>query len=141
MRESGPQYDQGRLQGLLLTYGIPGRDLQDYLRGYVYQSSTYWEHINEDLFKSYDSQGTSLIVLATLRGGYVLLALGGLGFVGLGAQPPAPEWGALLASGRTQMDGAPWLAVFPGLAITLTVAAVNLFGDGLNDWRERRMRA
>lgn len=80
----------------------------------------------------------SLIVLATLRAGYVLLAIGGLSFIGLGAQPPSPEWGTLLAAGRTQMAAAPWLAIFPGLALALTVAAVNMLGDGLNEWRERR---
>jgi ABC-type dipeptide/oligopeptide/nickel transport system permease subunit len=52
-------------------------------------------------------------------------------FSGLEAQPPQPEWGALLAAGRDYMDTAPWLAVFPGLSITLTVLALNLLGDGL----------
>jgi peptide/nickel transport system permease protein len=52
----------------------------------------------------------------------------------LGAQPPAPEWGALLAAGRDYMDVAPWLAIAPGLCITLTVAGLNLLGDGLRDW-------
>ncbi len=74
-----------------------------------------------------------LVVLATLRLGTVLLAGGGLSFIGLGAQPPTPEWGAMLASGREYMDTAWWLAAFPGLALTLTVAGFNLLGDGLRD--------
>lgn len=74
-----------------------------------------------------------LIVLATLRLGVMILAAGSLSFIGLGAQPPTPEWGALLASGRDYMDSAPWLAVLPGLCITLTVVGLNLLGDGLRD--------
>ena len=75
----------------------------------------------------------SLIVLLTTRLGVLVLAGGGLSFIGLGAQPPEPEWGALLADGRSYMGVAPWLAVYPGLVITLTVAGLNLFGDGLRD--------
>lgn len=74
-----------------------------------------------------------LIVLITLRLGTVVLAVGGLGFIGLGAQPPQPEWGTLLAEGRDYVDIAWWLAVFPGLAITASVMGFNLLGDGLRD--------
>ena len=76
---------------------------------------------------------SSLIVIATTRAGILLVASGGLSFVGLGAQPPTPEWGALLASGRNYLETAPWLAIFPGLCITLTVVGANLLGDGLRD--------
>ncbi len=75
----------------------------------------------------------SLIVLATMRAGTMILAAGGLSFVGLGAQPPTAEWGALLAQGRDAMGDAPWLAIFPGLAIMLSVVGLNLLGDGLRD--------
>lgn len=74
-----------------------------------------------------------LIVLVTLRMGTMLLAAGGLSFIGLGAQPPLPEWGALLATGRDYLDTAWWLAFFPGLAFTLSVTGFNLLGDGLRD--------
>jgi len=74
-----------------------------------------------------------IIVLTTLRLGMVLLAGGSLSFIGLGAQPPQPEWGALLAAGRDYMDTAWWLALFPGLAITAAVMGFNLLGDGLRD--------
>ena len=74
-----------------------------------------------------------IIVLTTLRLGMVLLAGGALSFIGLGAQPPQPEWGALLAAGRVYMDTAWWLALFPGLAITAAVMGFNLLGDGLRD--------
>lgn len=80
----------------------------------------------------------SLIVLATMRAGSMILAGGGLSFVGLGAQPPTSEWGALLAQGRDTMSEAPWLAVYPGLAVMLSVAGLNLMGDGLRDWVEAR---
>ncbi len=76
---------------------------------------------------------SSLIVLATMRLGTMLLAVGGLSFIGLGAQPPQPEWGALLANGRDYMNIAPWLAVFPGACITIAVIGINLLGDGLRD--------
>ncbi len=74
-----------------------------------------------------------LIVLVTLNLGATLLAVSGLSFIGLGAQPPQPEWGALLAAGRDYMDTAWWLALAPGLAITLSVIGFNLLGDGLRD--------
>jgi ABC-type dipeptide/oligopeptide/nickel transport system permease subunit len=79
------------------------------------------------------NSASSLVVLTTMRVGVLVLAGGGLSFIGLGAQPPHPEWGALLASGRDYMDTAPWLAIFPGLCITLTVMGFNLLGDGLRD--------
>jgi ABC-type dipeptide/oligopeptide/nickel transport system permease subunit len=82
----------------------------------------------------------SLVVLATMSLGTFLLAGGGLSFIGLGAQPPQPEWGALLAAGRNYMDLAPWLAIFPGLCITLAVVGFNLLGDGLRDALDPRLR-
>lgn len=74
-----------------------------------------------------------LIVLIAMRLGILILSGGALSFIGLGAQPPVPEWGALLADGRNYMDVAPWLAVFPGVCIAATVAGLNLLGDGLRD--------
>lgn len=76
---------------------------------------------------------TSVLVLVTLRLGTYLLAGSSLSFIGLGAQTPQPEWGALLAEGRDYLDTAWWMFVFPGLAITLTVIGFNLLGDGLRD--------
>ncbi len=75
----------------------------------------------------------SLIVLLTMRLGLMILAAGSLSFVGLGAQPPQAEWGALLANARDYIDQAPWLALYPGLAVTATVVGLNLLGDGLRD--------
>lgn len=76
---------------------------------------------------------STLLVLVTLRLSMNILIAGGLSFIGLGVQPPHPEWGALLAEGKAYMGRAWWLATFPGLAMTLTVMGFNLLGDGLRD--------
>ncbi len=75
----------------------------------------------------------SVVVRITLNMAGIILTAAGLGFLGLGAQPPLPEWGAMLSTGRQNMLGAWWLAAIPGLAILLTSLAFNLFGDGLRD--------
>lgn len=74
-----------------------------------------------------------VIVLATLDMGSLILAISGLSFLGLGAQPPTPEWGAMLNDGRPYMQVAPQLMLYPGLAIMIVVFAFNLLGDGLRD--------
>src|SRR5690348_6910430 len=74
-----------------------------------------------------------VIVAATLGVGSAIMAEAALSFVGLGAQPPTPSWGAMIAEGRDLLRVAPWVSLFPGLAIGLTVFGVNLVGDGLRD--------
>jgi len=74
-----------------------------------------------------------LIVQATLSIATAILDAAGLGFLGLGAQPPAPEWGVMIASGFQYFITAPWISLFPGLAIMLAVLGFNLLGDGLRD--------
>ena len=74
-----------------------------------------------------------LVVKITLDIGYVILLGAALGFLGLGVQPPDPEWGVMVAEGRDQLPDAWWLTTFPGLAIFITVIGFNLLGDGLND--------
>jgi len=81
-----------------------------------------------------------LIVQVSLDVGYAILATSSLSFLGLGAQPPSPEWGALIASGRSYIQTAWWWTVFPGLALALTVLGFNLLGDGLRDWIDPRLR-
>lgn len=76
---------------------------------------------------------STIIVLCSLRIGTYLLAGSGLSFIGLGAQPPLPEWGTLLAAGKDYFQQAWWLGFFPGLAILCTVLGFNLLGDGLRD--------
>jgi len=69
-----------------------------------------------------------------------ILAGAALSFLGLGAQPPQPEWGALLSEGRNFLLDAWWIATFPGLAIMVTVLAINLLGDGLRDLLDPQLR-
>jgi dipeptide transport system permease protein len=81
-----------------------------------------------------------LIVQATLGVSDALLAAAALGFLGLGAQPPTPEWGSMLSSAREFLQRAPWVVTLPGLAILITVVAINLFGDGLRDALDPRLK-
>ncbi len=81
-----------------------------------------------------------IIVMATLTVGFMIVETAGLSFLGLGASPPTPEWGSMLATGRSFMLTAPWIATFPGLAILVTVVAFNLMGDGLRDLLDPRLR-
>ncbi len=82
----------------------------------------------------------SAIVLVTLGIGGAILAEASLSFLGLGAQPPTPSWGSMLSTGRDYLLQAPWLSIYPGLAIFLTVMGFNLLGDGLRDLLDPRMR-
>lgn len=81
-----------------------------------------------------------IVVLATLNIGTAILAAAGLGFLGLGAEPPVPEWGAMISHGRQHLRSAWWVGVFPGLAILVTVLGFNLLGDGLRDALDPRVR-
>lgn len=81
-----------------------------------------------------------LIVRSTLGISSAILDAAALGFLGLGVQPPLAEWGTMLGSGRSYLFNAPHLITFPGIAITLTVMAFNLFGDGLRDALDPRLR-
>jgi ABC-type dipeptide/oligopeptide/nickel transport system permease subunit len=81
-----------------------------------------------------------LIVLATLGAAQAILAGAALSFLGLGAQPPTPEWGLMLSEGRRYIRDAWWNSMFPGVAIMLTVLAINLLGDGLRDALDPRLK-
>ena len=81
-----------------------------------------------------------IIVQSTMSIGSAILEAAGLSFLGLGAQPPAPEWGAMLADARQFIATAPWVALFPGLAIVFTVLGFNLLGDGLRDALDPRLK-
>ena len=82
-----------------------------------------------------------LLVLCTLRIATAILTAASLSFLGLGAQPPIPEWGAMLSDGRAYLSIAPHVATTPGLAILITVLAFNLLGDGLRDALDPRLKA
>ena len=81
-----------------------------------------------------------IIVYATLGMGTAVLQAAALGFLGLGAQPPTPEWGAMLSEGRQYIQNAPHVAAFPGVAIFTLVLGFNLFGDGLRDILDPSLR-
>ena len=82
----------------------------------------------------------SVFVLGTLRLGYMIIMEASLSFIGLGIQPPTPAWGSMVASGRDYMLRAWWVATFPGLAILLLVMAINVFGEGLRDILDPRLK-
>ena len=93
-----------------------------------------WKHILPNVM-------APVIVLFTTRVGAVILAESGLAFLGLGVPPPAPTWGGMLSgAGRSFMYLAPWLALVPGLCITIVVYGINVFGDALRDLLDPRMR-
>jgi peptide/nickel transport system permease protein len=83
---------------------------------------------------------TPIIVVATLELAFMIIYESALSFLGLGVQPPTPTWGWMLSDGRNYVATAWWLATFPGLAIMLTVLAVNLLGDWLRDTLDPRLR-
>ena len=91
-----------------------------------------WKHIFPGTF-------SIVLVYFTMRIGSAILIAASLSFLGLGAQPPLPEWGAMLSSGRQYLMSAPHAALFPGLAILITCLAFNLFGDGLRDALDRKI--
>jgi glutathione transport system permease protein len=82
----------------------------------------------------------AVIVYASLRTGTSILTAASLSFIGLGAQPPSPEWGAMLADGRSYLGVADHVTIFPGMAILITVLAFNLLGDGLRDALDQKLR-
>ena len=79
-----------------------------------------------------------IIVIATMDLGGAIISIASLSFLGLGAQPPKPEWGAMLSSGREYMRYAPWTMIYPGLFLFLTVMSVNLLGDRLSQALDAR---
>ncbi len=80
------------------------------------------------------------LTMATLRLAYAIFVASSLSFVGLGARPPTPEWGALISAARHQLRAAWWVSTFPGLAILLSVLSINTLGDGLRDVLDPKLR-
>lgn len=83
----------------------------------------------------------TFLVIASLQVGHMIIAEAFLSFLGLGVQPPTPSWGGMLNEGRSAIFGQPWLTVFPGAAIFVTVLSINLLGDGLRDAFDREAQA
>ena len=91
-----------------------------------------WQHVLPNVL-------APIIVQATLNVGTAIIDTAGLSFLGLGTQPPTPDWGNMLSAGRSYIIDAPWIATFPGLAILATVLAFNLLGDALRDALDPRL--
>ena len=83
---------------------------------------------------------SKVIVMMSLDLGSVILFCSSLSFLGLGAQPPSPDWGAMISDGRDYLRFAPWMSFFPGLAIAICAIGFNLLGDGIRDLTDPRMR-
>jgi dipeptide transport system permease protein len=81
-----------------------------------------------------------LIVGATLSFSAAILEAATLGFLGLGVQPPTPEWGSMLSASRDYLERAPWVVTWPGLFILTAVMSINLLGDGLRDALDPRLK-
>ncbi|MCI1881105.1 MAG: ABC transporter permease [Sporolactobacillus sp.] len=81
-----------------------------------------------------------LIVQATLNVASAIIAEASLSYLGLGTQPPTPSWGAMLAEGQGYISQAPWISIFPGLFIFLAVMSINVFGDGIHDWLDPKLK-
>jgi peptide/nickel transport system permease protein len=99
------------------------------------RSGTYivWRHIFPNVVPS-------LLVVSTLQVAYVILVEGSLSFLGVGVPPPHPAWGLMIAEGRQLVWTAPWVAAFPGIAMGLTLLAMNMFGDWLRDRLDPKLR-
>jgi ABC-type dipeptide/oligopeptide/nickel transport system permease subunit len=92
------------------------------------------------LFHVLPNAAAPILVEVTLRAGQAVLLSAALGFLGLGVQPPKPEWGAMISRGRQYMAVAPHIAMGTGLAISMLVLGFNLLGDGLRDWLDPKLK-
>ncbi len=81
-----------------------------------------------------------ILVFASMEVGHVIITAAGLSFLGLGVQPPTPEWGALISLGREYFKSAPYLCLFPGIVLIIFVLAINLFGNGLRDAMDPKLK-
>ena len=103
---------------------------RDYVEAAIVNGGTsphiLWVHILPNILPM-------MVITAAADIGALMMELAGLSFLGFGSQPPAPEWGLMLNEGRQQLQTAPWLMIFPGLAIFVTVVIFNLWGDNLRD--------
>jgi peptide/nickel transport system permease protein len=108
---------------------------QDYIAAVRLQGASQWRIVWKHVVPMCMP---SLIVRTTLDMAGIILTAAGLGFLGLGAQPPIPEWGAMISAGREQIFDQWWVATFPGIAICIVALGFNLLGDGLRDVMDQR---
>ena len=141
----------GGIQNVIIAVGAIGwRDYTRLVRGEVLSAKerTFVEaarasgcgHVRIMIHHILPHIVAPVIAYSALAAGAAILWAAALSFLGLGAQPPTPEWGAMLADGREDMRDAWWIATFPGLAIMVTVLTINMLGDGLRDVLDPRLR-
>jgi peptide/nickel transport system permease protein/dipeptide transport system permease protein len=115
--------------------------MEEYEKDYVTAARAVGAHNRRIIFNAiFPNCLSPIIVQASLGFGEAILSGAGLSFLGLGAQPPLSEWGAMIAQGRSMILRAWWVMTFPGIAILLAVLGFNLFGDGLRDALDPRLR-
>jgi peptide/nickel transport system permease protein len=110
---------------------------REYVQAAIALGSQHWRVLRNHVLPN---TLTPWLVVATLDMARVIVIESALSFLGLGVQPPTPTWGGMLADGRVYLSTAWWLATFPGLAILVTVLGINLFGDGLRDTLDPRLK-
>jgi peptide/nickel transport system permease protein len=110
---------------------------REYVQAAIALGSQHWRVLRHHVLPN---TLTPWLVVATLDMARVIVIESALSFLGLGVQPPTPTWGGMLADGRVYLSTAWWLATFPGLAILITVLGINLFGDGLRDTLDPRLK-
>lgn len=111
---------------------------KDYVAAARVTGASDWRIISRHIFPNILAP---VIVQATVDIAYAILTEASLSYLGLGAQIPTPSWGTILNEGRTYLQLAPWISIFPGIAIMLAVLAFNLVGDGLRDALDPRLRS
>jgi ABC-type dipeptide/oligopeptide/nickel transport system permease subunit len=114
------------------TLSIGGRDFIEAIKARgASHSRTVLRHVLPNILPE-------IVIVWSLRLGIVALNVSALSFLGLGVQPPTPEWGVMLSQGRAYMRTVPWLVIFPGVAVSLLIMSFNLLGDGLRDVMDPR---
>jgi len=114
-----------------------GVSSQEFIESSVAQGSSSWRIMRHDLVPNVISQ---ILIQFTMNVSYMILLGSTLSFLGLGAQPPKPEWGAMLAEGLQNYQFYPYLVIYPGLFLALTALSINIFGDALRDGFDPKLK-
>lgn len=114
-----------------------GVSSQEFIESSVAQGASSWRIMRHDLVPNVISQ---ILIQFTMNVSYMILLGSTLSFLGLGAQPPTPEWGAMLAEGLQNYQFYPYLVIYPGLFLALTALAINIFGDALRDGFDPKLK-
>jgi ABC-type dipeptide/oligopeptide/nickel transport system permease subunit len=114
-----------------------GENTKEYVEAARVMGLPHWKIISSEILPNIIQ---SIFVLTTLRMGFMIVTEASLSFLGLGIQPPTPAWGSMVADGRNYLLNAWWVSTMPGLAIVGLVLAINLFGEGLRDILDPRLR-